>query len=67
MKELIDYRYVWDWCKDKWATSFGCVLLIVVSFVIGTMVEEKRITDDCKFMGSFRDGAQAYNCSQRVR
>lgn len=67
MKDLIDLKKVWSWCAERWRTSFGCIVLSVVAFVSGMQVKEKIITDDCKFMGSFRDGTQAFNCQQRVR
>lgn len=67
MREPIDFKKVWDWCAGKWRTSFGAVVLAVVAFMTGMAVQEKLIVDDCKFMGSFRDGIQAYNCTQRAR
>ena len=67
MKELLDLKKFWDWMASKWAKSFGCVLLIAIAFVFGTVWESKQITDDCKFIGSFRDGPQAYTCQPRVR
>ena len=67
MKELIDFKKGWDWCVSKWRTSFGCIVLAVIAFVVGMVWESKQITEDCRFMGSFRDGAQAYSCQQRVR
>ena len=67
MKELIDLKKVWDWMAGKWAQSFGCVALMLLAFWFGMEVQEKSITDDCKFMGVFRDGPQAYNCNQRIK
>jgi hypothetical protein len=67
MKELIDFKKIWDWCVAKWRTSFGAVMFSVLAFLSGMAVQEKLIVDDCKFMGSFRDGIQAYNCTQRAR
>ena len=67
MKELIDFKKGWDWCASKWRTSFGCVVIAVIFFVFGMAWENKQITEDCKFMGAFRDGPQAYNCNPRVR
>ena len=67
MKELIDLKSAWDWMASKWARSFGCVILILLAFVFGMAVKEKEITEDCKFMGAFRDGPQAYNCNQRIK
>ena len=67
MKELIDFKKVWDWLVSKWAQSFGCVLLMLLAFWFGMEVNEKSITDDCKFVGAFRDGPQAYNCNQRIK
>lgn len=67
MKELLDLKRVWDWMAGKWARSFGCVLLILLAFWLGVAVTERDITNDCKFMGAFRDGPQAYNCNPRVK
>jgi hypothetical protein len=67
MKELIDLKSLWARLADKWKTSFGCIILAVLSFVGGMLWESKSITEDCRFMGTFRDGAQAYNCQPRVR
>lgn len=67
MKELIDFKKLWAWCVERWRTSFGCIALAVVAFLMGMALENKPITEDCRFMGSFRDGAQAYNCQPRVR
>ena len=67
MKELIDLKKIWQWCASRWRDSFGSVVLALVAFVFGVLWESKQITEDCRFMGSFRDGAQAYNCQQRAR
>ena len=67
MKDLIDLKKLWAWCVERWRTSFGCVVLVIVAFLLGTAWESKSITEDCRFMGVFRDGAQAYNCQPRVR
>ena len=67
MKELIDFKAIWIWMVERWRTSFMTVLFTVAGFGVGSAVSEKSIVDDCKFMGSFRDGVQAYNCTQRAR
>lgn len=67
MRDLIDFKKVWDWCVMRWRTSFGCVVIALIAFWVGMALQEKIITEDCRFMGSFRDGAQAYNCQPRVR
>ena len=67
MKDLIDLKKLWTWCVERWRTSFGCIVLAVAAFLFGMLFQEKLITEDCRFMGSFRDGAQAYNCQPRVR
>ncbi len=67
MKDLINFERIWEWCKDKWVTSFATVLLMVVAFFAGMAVKEKFITDDCRFVGAFRDGSQPYTCQPRVR
>jgi len=67
MKELIDFKSLWQRLTEKWKTSFGCILLVVLAFAAGMLWESKTITEDCRFMGAFRDGAQAYSCQPRVR
>lgn len=68
MKELQDY---WDVfvrrSREWWAKSLGVVVFAVSAFFAGVQYEQKQITDDCKFMGSFREGTQAYNCQMRAR
>ena len=53
--------------KEWWYRSLAVTVAAVLGFSTGTLVKEKNITEDCKFMGVFRDGAQAYNCQPRVR
>ena len=67
MKELIDFKAIWIWMIEKWRTSFATMLFTVLGFGSGSITQNKQITDDCKFMGSFRDGPQAYNCNVRAR
>jgi hypothetical protein len=67
MKDLLDVKRIWEWLKRSWATSFGCILIALVSFTFGYQLAIKYITEDCRFMGNFRDGPQAYSCQQRVR
>lgn len=67
MKELLDLKRLWQIVKDKWATSFGCILLAAVALLFGYQWAVKDITEDCRFMGNFRDGPQAYTCQPRVR
>lgn len=67
MKELIDLKKLWDRVAEKWGRSFGCIALMALSLWFGMALQEKLITDDCKFVGAFRDGPQAYNCNPRVK
>lgn len=67
MKDLIDFKAIWIWLVERWRTSFVTFLFTVAGFSAGGAVNEKSIVDDCKFMGSFRDGIQAYNCTPRAR
>lgn len=67
MNEFSDVKRVWSWFMRKWATSFASIVLIVIAFFFGTAWEAKQITDDCKFIGAFRDSTQAFTCQVRVR
>ena len=67
MRELIDFHAILAWMVEKWRTSLLAIILMVASFGLGGAIEKKTIVDDCKFMGSFRDGTQAYNCNLRAR
>ena len=67
MKDLIDFKAIWIWLVERWRTSFVTFLFTVAGFSAGGAMNEKSIVDDCKFMGSFRDGIQAYNCTPRAR
>lgn len=67
MRDLIDYKAIWAWAVEKWRTSLLTIIFTVLGFTGGGALERKNIVDDCKFMGSFRDGIQAYNCTPRAR
>lgn len=67
MKDLVDFKAIWIWLVERWRTSFVTFLFTVAGFSAGGAMNEKNIVDDCKFMGSFRDGIQAYNCTPRAR
>ena len=67
MKELIDFKSIWEKVVDRWKNSFGWFLVVGLAFVFGMTWQTKQITDDCKIIGSFRDATQAYSCQVRVR
>ena len=67
MKDLIDLKKGWLWFINKCRTNAGLVLLIVAGFIFGYALAHRDITDDCKFMGNFRDGPYVFNCSVRQR
>ena len=67
MRDLIDLKAIWMRIVEGWRTSFVTVLFTVAGFGAGGAAYQKSIVDDCKFMGSFRDGIQAYNCTPRAR
>ena len=68
---MTDLRFYWlrsvRALQTWWAKSLALVLIAVVSFLFGMLWENKQITEDCRFMGVFRDGPQAYNCQVRIR
>lgn len=67
MNEIAIAKKIARWSAEKWKTTVGCIIALVVAFLLGSTFKEKSITDDCKFVGAFRDGAQGYTCSLRVR
>ena len=67
MKELIDFKGIWDRIVNRWKQSLGWVIAVVLSFGLGSAWQVKQVTDDCKIIGSFRDSTQAYTCQVRVR
>lgn len=68
MEEINRYRkIVWKYINEWWSRSLGISLVALLAFMFGLAYQNRSITEDCKFMGSFRDGTQAYNCQQRVR
>lgn len=66
MNELIDFKKIWNRANELWRTRLGSILLGVVFFFFGMEVQEKSITDDCKFAKAFRDGATVYECQIRL-
>lgn len=67
MKDLIDLHKGWRWFVSKAKESLGWLIALAVFFFLGMAWAYKDITDDCKFMGAFRDGPFAYNCNQRIK
>lgn len=68
---MTDLKFYWtkgaSAVKSWWAKSLFLVVIAVISCLFGMAWENKQITEDCRFMGVFRDGPQAYNCQPRVR
>jgi hypothetical protein len=63
--ELIQMK---DWIfkfKGWWAASFGIVVALILGILIGILMTEGKIINDCKFISSFRIGDQGYNCIRR--
>jgi hypothetical protein len=63
--ELIQMK---DWIfkfKGWWAASFGIVAALIIGILIGILMTERKIMDDCKFISSFRIDSQGYNCIRR--
>lgn len=68
MKDLMDYwNEFYRRSREWWGRSFAVVAISTAAFFSGAQYQEKQITDDCKFMGAFREGTQAYNCQMRAR
>lgn len=67
MNELIDLKRFWEWFVNTWRTTLGAVIFLLLSFWFGMEFKERAITGDCKFMGSFRESHETYNCNMRIR
>lgn len=64
MKDLIDLENIKQWIKTKWAASLGYILVALAGILIGMVIVEGRVSDDCKFLKTFRFGSQVYNCGR---
>lgn len=62
MKELIDLQQFQKWLVAKWRTSLGLFFALVVGIVVGMLIVEGRVIDDCRFLKTFRFGNQAFSC-----
>lgn len=62
MNELIDVSKVQSWIQSKWKSSLGIVIALVFGILIGLLLVESRIIDDCKYLKTFRFGNQAFTC-----
>jgi len=67
MKELMDIKKGWAWFVSKCKSNIGIIILLCASFTFGYAFAYRQITDDCRFMGSFRDGPYSFTCQVRVR
>jgi len=52
--------------KGWWAASLGIVVALILGIIIGILVVESKIINDCKFLNAFRIGDQGYNCQRRI-
>ena len=66
MNELINVKQVKNWIKKYWARSLVPIAAFVVGILIGMLVVESRIIEDCKYMRNFRFGNQAFNCGRTI-
>ena len=63
---LIEWRKFVAWLKSTWAESLGAVIALIVGLLLGVMVKQNDIVDDCRYAGSFRAGTQAFNCQRKM-
>lgn len=66
MNELIDFTKVQNWIQAKWKTSLGIIVALVLGVLIGTLIVEWRVVDDCKYLKNFRFGNQAFTCVRTI-
>lgn len=48
-----------------WGRSFWVLLALLIGYMLGEGVTEKRVLDDCRYSNSFRVGYLAYSCARR--
>lgn len=66
MNELINAKQAKDWIVRHWAKSLGPILALIIGILIGVLMVESRIIEDCKYMKNFRFGNQAFNCTRTI-
>lgn len=67
MKDLLDLQKAWKWLVTQCKNNLGWIVLLIVSFLFGAAWAYREITEDCKFLQTFRDGPYVYNCTVRQR
>ena len=67
MKDLLDLKKALQLFVNRCQNSLGWLILLAISFAPGDAWATKQITEDCRFMGNFRDGPYSYTCQVRIR
>lgn len=67
MKDLLDLHGAWNWIVKQSRSNLGWLVLLIFAFFLGAAWGYREITEDCKFLQTFRDGPYVYNCSVRQR
>lgn len=67
MKDLLDLQSAWNWFVKQCRANLGWIVLLVLVFFFGAEWAYRSVTEDCKFLQTFRDGPYVYNCTVRQR
>lgn len=66
MNELIDLKKIFEKVKEWWAVSLGVFVALIFGILIGIVIVENKILNDCKYLSAFRISEQSFNCVRRI-
>ena len=52
--------------RGWWAASFGIVVALILGILIGILMTESKIINDCKYISNFRIGDSGYTCARKI-
>ena len=63
---LIEWKKFKAWIKAVWAEALPAVIALTIGILLGVLVKQNDIIEDCRYAGSFRVGTQAFNCQRKM-
>jgi hypothetical protein len=63
---LIEWQKIQRGIRATWANMMGAIIALIIGIMLGIVYKQEDIMEDCKYSGSFRVHAQAYNCQRKI-